>query len=80
VALELLAQHKSGRRIDTNVEFYTALVLDALALPRDIFTCLFAIGRVAGWTAHVLEQEASGRLIRPQSRYIGTMPPAPQAA
>jgi citrate synthase len=79
-ALELLARHKSARRLDTNVEFYTALVLDALALPRDIFTCLFAVGRVAGWSAHVLEQEASGRLIRPQSRYTGAMPPAPRAA
>ena len=46
-------------------------VLDALALPRELFTPVFAIGRVAGWAAHVLEQEQSGRLIRPQSHYVG---------
>ena len=73
-ALRLLAARKSGRALDTNVEFYTALVLDALALPRDAFTAVFAIGRVAGWTAHILEQERGGRIVRPQSRYVGDMP------
>ena len=56
------------------VEFFTALVLEALGIPRDSFTNIFAIGRMAGWTAHVLEQEKLGRLIRPQSRYVGPMP------
>jgi citrate synthase len=79
-ALELLAQHRPGRKLDTNVEFYTALVLEALAIPRDSFTNVFAIGRVAGWSAHVLEQERIGRLIRPQSRYIGPEPRHPAAA
>jgi citrate synthase len=79
-ALTLLAQHKPGRPLDTNVEFYTALVLEALAIPRDSFTNVFAVGRVAGWTAHVLEQESIGRLIRPQSRYVGPEPRRPQAA
>jgi citrate synthase len=78
-ALALLARRKPGRRLDTNVEFYTALVLDALALPRELFTPVFAIGRVAGWTAHILEQERSGRLIRPQSRYVGPDPTPPRA-
>jgi citrate synthase len=73
-ALAILAERKPGRRLDTNVEFYTALVLDALALPRALFTLVFAMGRVAGWAAHVLEQERSGRLIRPQSRYVGPEP------
>ncbi|QCI64941.1 citrate synthase/methylcitrate synthase [Phreatobacter stygius] len=73
-ALELLREHKAGRSLDTNVEFYTALVLEALELPRDSFTNVFATGRVAGWTAHVLEQEQSGRIIRPQSHYTGPMP------
>lgn len=73
-ALNMLARRKQNRRLDTNVEFYTALVLEALALPRQIFTSIFAIGRVAGWTAHVLEQETTGRLIRPQSRYVGPAP------
>jgi len=73
-ALRLLARKKQSRRLDTNVEFYTALVLEALELPRDSFTNVFALGRVGGWTAHVLEQTASGRLIRPQSRYVGPVP------
>jgi citrate synthase len=73
-ALRVLAELKPGRRLDTNVEFYTALLLDAIGLPRESFTPVFAMGRVVGWTAHILEQEKSGRLIRPQSRYIGPMP------
>jgi citrate synthase len=79
-ALALLAQHHPGRRLDTNVEFYTALVLEALAIPRDSFTNVFAIGRMAGWTAHVLEQERIDRLIRPQSCYVGPPPRQPLAA
>jgi citrate synthase len=79
-ALAQLARHHPGRRLDTNVEFYTALVLEALAIPRDSFTNIFAMGRMAGWTAHVLEQERIGRLIRPQSRYVGPQPASPIAA
>jgi citrate synthase len=74
VALELLRERRPGRGLDTNVEFYTALVLESLGLPRDSFTNVFAVGRVAGWTAHTLEQETSGRIIRPQSRYVGPAP------
>jgi citrate synthase len=73
-ALAILARVKPGRRLDTNVEFYTALLLEALALPRDAFTAVFAVGRVAGWTAHALEQMRDGRLIRPLSRYVGPVP------
>jgi citrate synthase len=79
-AIALLARHRPGRRLDTNVEFYTALVLEALAIPRDSFTNVFAMGRMAGWTAHVLEQERIDRLIRPQSRYVGPEPRRPIAA
>jgi len=79
-ALALLAQHRPGRRLDTNVEFYTALVLEALQIPRDSFTNIFAMGRMAGWIAHVLEQERIDRLIRPQSRYVGPQPQRPIAA
>ena len=79
-ALAQLALHRPGRRLDTNVEFHTALVLEALLIPRDSFTNIFAMGRMAGWTAHVLEQERIGRLIRPQSRYIGPEPGRPIAA
>jgi citrate synthase len=71
VALRLLAEHKPGRRLDTNVEFYTALLLHGLELDNELFTPTFAVGRVLGWTAHCLEQLRDGRLIRPQSRYIG---------
>ncbi len=70
-ALRLLAEHKPGRNLQTNVEFYTALLLHGLGLPTELFTPTFAIGRVAGWTAHCLEQQAEDRLIRPQSRYVG---------
>jgi citrate synthase len=79
-ALAQLAQHRPGRHLDTNVEFHTALVLEALLIPRDSFTNIFAMGRMAGWTAHVLEQERIDRLIRPQSRYIGPEPGRPIAA
>ncbi|CEJ16209.1 Citrate synthase 1 [bacterium YEK0313] len=79
-ALDILRERKAGRTLDTNVEFYTALVLEALELPRESFTNVFAAGRVAGWTAHVLEQEKSGRMIRPQSRYVGPMPDQRDAA
>jgi len=70
-ALRLLREHKPDRRLDTNVEFYTALLLHGLGLPTALFTPTFAIGRVAGWTAHALEQLDRGRLIRPQSEYVG---------
>jgi citrate synthase len=70
-ALRLLRELKPGRRLDTNVEFYTALLLHGLGLPTALFTPAFAIGRVAGWTAHALEQLANGRLIRPESEYVG---------
>ena len=75
-ALRVLARLKPGRRLDTNVEFYTALVLEALALPRELFTPIFAVGRVVGWTAHILEQTQGGRIIRPASAYVGPMPRA----
>jgi citrate synthase len=70
-ALRVLHEHKPDRRLDTNVEFYTALLLHGLDLPVELFTPTFAIGRAAGWVAHGLEQLANGRLIRPQSQYVG---------
>jgi citrate synthase len=70
-ALRLLAEHKPGRNLQTNVEFYTALLLHGLGLPTELFTPTFAVGRVAGWTAHCFEQRALDRLIRPQSEYVG---------
>jgi citrate synthase len=73
-ALRALKDFKSERRLDTNVEFYTALLLEALAIPREAFTPVFALARTAGWIAHIREQETGGRLIRPQSRYVGPWP------
>jgi citrate synthase len=73
-ANRVLLEAKPGRRIYANVEFYTAPTLYSLGIPADEFTCLFACGRMAGWTAHILEQLADNRLIRPQASYTG--PPA----
>jgi citrate synthase len=76
-ALDLLRREKPGRSLETNVEFYTAVLLDALGFPADSFTSVFASARMLGWIAHAREQETSGRLIRPRSRYVG---PAPKQA
>ena len=76
-ALAILKERKTDRPLDVNVEFYTALLLDALKFPRDAFTGVFAIGRTIGWIAHAREQSLKGRLIRPRSVYVG---PLPQAA
>jgi citrate synthase len=73
-ALRLLEEHKPGRKLQTNVEFYTALLLHGLGLEVPLFTPTFAISRVAGWTAHCFEQRRVGRLIRPQSVYVGAAP------
>jgi citrate synthase len=70
----VLERRKPGRRLDTNVEFYTAILLDSLTVPREGFTPLFAAGRSAGWVAHAIEQTRTGRIIRPQSRYVGAWP------
>jgi citrate synthase len=70
-ALRILAERKPDRRLNTNVEFYTALLLHGLDMPKELFTPTFAVARVLGWTAHGLEQLRDGRLIRPQSKYVG---------
>ncbi len=70
-ALEALGRKKPDRPLDTNVEFYTALLLEALGFPRTAFTCVFAMGRMGGWIAHAREQVLTGRLIRPKSIYVG---------
>lgn len=71
VALHILEQHKPGRNLQTNVEFFTALVLHGLDIPTELFTPTFALGRLAGWTAHCFEQIALNRIIRPSSVYTG---------
>jgi len=67
----LLAARSKGRALKANVEFFTALLLDALAVPREAFSGVFSAGRMAGWCAHFYEQRSTGRLLRPSSRYVG---------
>lgn len=69
--LKVLDEVKPGRNLRTNVEFYTALVLQSIGLKPRTFVAMFACGRVAGWCAHVIEQHAEDHLIRPQSEYVG---------
>ena len=73
---EALRRKNPNRPLETNVEFFTAILLDALEIPRQAFTPIFAVARAAGWTAHAREQQRTGRLIRPSSSYVGRMPAA----
>jgi len=68
-ATEALAAR--GKPLQANVEFYTAVLLDAVGIPAELFTTTFAVARVAGWCAHIAEQRAEGKLIQPNARYIG---------
>ena len=70
-ALRLLEEYKPGRHLQTNVEFYTALLLQGVGLDVSLFTPTFAIARAGGWLAHALEQRRANRIIRPQSEYVG---------
>jgi len=75
--LNLLAELKErspDRVLATNVEFWSAVVLDTAAVPPDLFTSMFTCARVAGWSAHVVEQQREGRLIRPTAKYVGAGP------
>lgn len=81
VAVRLLDEVKPGRRLRTNVEYYTALLLHGLGFHTELFTSVFAMSRVAGWLAHAREQRAEGRLIRPRLDYRGPLDRRyPQAA
>jgi citrate synthase len=77
VALAILHEEHPEHPQATNVEFYSAGVLQAIGLPKEYFPPTFAASRVAGWTAHVLEQVSNNRIIRPQSEYIGPEPRKP---
>lgn len=68
------AQRKPGTEINANVELYAAIVMEAAGLPRELLTPTFAVSRVAGWTAHILEQAAHNKIIRPGARYCGPEP------
>jgi citrate synthase len=76
-ALAILHEEHPERPQATNVEFYSAGILQAIGLPTEYFPPTFAVSRVAGWSAHVLEQASNNRLIRPQSEYIGPEPRKP---
>jgi citrate synthase len=69
-----LRERYPDRALEANVEFYTAVLLDAVGLDRRLFTPVFAVARVAGWLAHVDEQRERGRIIRPRCRYVGPSP------
>ncbi len=73
LAIALLDELKPGRRLYTNVEFYSAALLSSVGLSGDLFTPTFAASRIAGWTAHIMEQVQNNRLIRPEADYIGPM-------
>jgi len=75
--VDVLAELKPGRNLYTNVEFYAGVVMDKCGIPREMFTPTFASSRAIGWCAHVLEQAADNRLIRPSARYDGPPPPQP---
>ena len=71
VAESALSAKYPDRPLRANVEFYTSVLLDAVGLPRALFSPTFAVARAAGWCAHIAEQRAVGKLIRPSSKYLG---------
>src|SRR5207248_5640475 len=76
-ALEELHARRPDRVLATNVEFWSAVVLDFAEVPPHMFTSMFTCARVAGWSAHIMEQKALGRLVRPSARYVGPGPRKP---
>ncbi len=77
-ALKELRERRPDRVLETNVEFWAAIVLDFAEVPAQMFTSMFTCARLAGWSAHILEQKRTGRLIRPSARYIGPGPRRPE--
>jgi citrate synthase len=73
LSISILDELKPGRRLYTNVEYYSATLMDSVGLSGDLFTPTFAVSRCAGWTAHILEQVNNNRLIRPEAEYTGPM-------
>jgi citrate synthase len=71
VALKALQERHPERVLATNVEYYSAIVLDVAEIPPPLAPAMFACSRVAGWSAHILEQKRTGRLFRPSARYVG---------
>lgn len=77
-ALAELRERRPDRVLETNVEFWAAIVLDFAGVPGHMFTSIFTCARLAGWSAHILEQKRTGRLIRPSAEYIGPSPRRPE--
>ena len=77
-ALEELRERRPDRVLETNVEFWAAIILDFAEVPANMFTSMFTCARLAGWSAHILEQKKTGRLIRPSARYVGPAPRSPE--
>jgi citrate synthase len=75
-----LAELKPDRRLYANVEFYAGVVMELCGVPREMFTPTFAVSRVVGWAANILEQATERRIIRPAARYVGPPPPQPVPA
>ena len=73
-ALSELRDRRPDRVLETNVEFWAAIVLDFAEVPSQMFTSMFTYARLAGWSSHILEQKRTGRLIRPSARYVGPAP------
>ncbi len=80
VALAALQERSPDRVLATNVEYYSAIVLDVAEIPPPVVPAMFACSRVAGWSAHILEQKRTGRLFRPNARYVGPAPRSLQPA
>ncbi|MED5527493.1 MAG: citrate synthase, partial [Actinomycetota bacterium] len=76
-ALAQLGERRPDRALATNVEFWSAVILDFAEVPPEMFTSMFTCARIAGWSAHILEQKRTGRLIRPSARYVGPKPRRP---
>jgi citrate synthase len=74
VALKALQEKSPDRVLATNVEYYSAIVLDVAEIPPPLAPAMFACSRVAGWSAHILEQKRTGRLFRPSAKYVGPAP------
>jgi len=78
-ALAELRSRRPDRALETNVDFWSAILLDYAQVPANMFTSLFTCARLAGWSAHILEQKKTGRLIRPTAKYVGAKPRKPEA-
>jgi citrate synthase len=77
-ALKELRERRPDRVIETNVEFWAAIILDFADIPPTMFPAMFTCARLAGWSAHIYEQKRTGRLVRPSARYLGPGPRVPQ--